>query len=182
VKASSGDNAVKMRVIPKGLGPGVKDQREADPGPEVFGPERDLVKSFRDGRKDQVVGLPAIGQKERVKDIGHREDEMMVFGGQQPPLLSLKPSHLLEALAFGTVTVAAGVVGDLPVSAPITLLDVTAQDCGAALGNGPDDPRLLAGKLRQPIGVLAEDVGEFQLWAVRAALMVRQAMHASALA
>jgi len=181
VKASSGDNAMKMGVIEEGLCPGVKDQREADPGPEVFGPERDLVKSFRDGSKDQVVGLPAMGRKERVKDVGDREDEMMVFGGQQSNLLSLKPSHLIEAPAFGTVTVAARVVGDLPVSAPITFLDVAAQGCGAALGNGSNNPRLLTGKHRQPIGVLAEDVGEFQLWAVRAALMVRRAMHASAL-
>jgi len=96
-----------MRVIEKCLRPGVKHQREADPGPEVFGPKRHLVKSFRYSSKDQVVGLPAIGEKERVKHIGHSEDDMMIFGGQQTLLLSLKPAHLLEAPAFGTVTVAA---------------------------------------------------------------------------
>lgn len=105
MKAFSGDNAVKMRMIQKGLGPGMKHQREVDPGPDIFGSEHDLVKRFREGSKDQVVDLPEIGKKERVKYGGNREDEMMVFGEQQLPLLSLKPSHLLEVLAFGTVTV-----------------------------------------------------------------------------
>jgi len=107
VKASSGDNAVKMKVIEKRLRPGVKHQREADPGSEVFGPKRDLVKSFRYSSKSQVVSLPAIGKKERVKHIGHSEDDMMIFDRQQTLLLGLKPAHLFEALAFGTVTVAA---------------------------------------------------------------------------
>ena len=107
MKTSSGDNAVKMKVIEKRLRPGVKHQREAYFGPEVFGPERDLEKSFRYSSKGQVVGLPAIGKKERVKHIGHSEDDMMIFDGQQTLLLSLKPAHLFEALAFGTVAVAA---------------------------------------------------------------------------
>jgi hypothetical protein len=107
VKTSSSDNAVKMKVIQKRLRPGVKYQREANPGSEVFWPKRDLVKSFRYSSKGQVVGLLAIGKKERVKHIGHSKDDMMIFDWQQTLLLSLKPAHLLETLAFGAVTVAA---------------------------------------------------------------------------
>jgi hypothetical protein len=45
-----------------------------------------------------------------MEPIGNREDDMVVFDGQQGLLLALEPAHFVESLALGTMTVAAGVV------------------------------------------------------------------------
>jgi len=93
------------------------------------------------------------------------EDYVEVLNRQELLLARLDPAQLLQTLALGTVAVAAGVVADLQVVTPITLVDVTAQGSRATLFDGPHDLEMLA---RQ--GMLAavarteapEDVGHFE--------------------
>jgi hypothetical protein len=95
---------------------------------------------------------------------------MVVFDGQQVLLLSLEPSSLIQALAFGAMAIPARVVGDLLVSTAIALLDMASQGGGAAVEDGPNDARLLAAEGGQMIGVLSKDVGQLQRGALAAAV------------
>jgi hypothetical protein len=45
-----------------------------------------------------------------MKPIGNREDDMVVFDGQQGLLPALEPAHFVESLALGAMAVAAGIV------------------------------------------------------------------------
>ena len=99
-------------MIQERLRPGVEDGGEADPRAEVLGPQGDLAEGFRNGGKEQRVGSLWIAEKQRVKDIGDGEDDVVILDGQQGVLLRLEPARLLEVLALGTVAVTAAVVRD----------------------------------------------------------------------
>ena len=49
---------------------------------EVLGSQGDLAKSLSRGGKEQLVGRLGIGEKDRVQDVGHRENDVVVLGGQ----------------------------------------------------------------------------------------------------
>jgi hypothetical protein len=49
--------------------------------------------------------------------MGKRDDDMKVMGWQEPLFPVLEPFGLAQTLAFGTMTVAAGVVGNAGESA-----------------------------------------------------------------
>jgi hypothetical protein len=55
-----------------------------------------------------------------------RDDDMKVMGGEEPLFAALEPLGLAQTLAFGTMTVTAGVVGDAGESAIlVTDIDVS---------------------------------------------------------
>jgi len=88
-----------------------------------------------------------------------------VGDGQEVRLLGLEPLGRLAALALGTVPVPAGVVGDLQLPAVVTPLDVSTQNPGPALGDGPHDPALCRGgpvALPEGLTVAADDLGDLQ--------------------
>ena len=58
-------------------------------------------------------------------------------------------------------------------SAAITLVEMAAQGSGAAVEDGPNDPRLLAAEGGQMIGILPENVGQLQRRALGAAVQGR---------
>jgi hypothetical protein len=65
------------------------------------------------------------------------------------------------------VTVATGIVGDLPVSAPVTLLDVSAEFGGPAVADVLKGSSLLLREgadvsIKKVAAVLPEDVGNFE--------------------
>ncbi len=53
---------------------------------------------------------------------GH--DHMKVMGGEEPLLAPLEPLGLAQTLAFGTMTVTAGIVGDAGESAILLVTDI----------------------------------------------------------
>ncbi len=63
-----------VRVVKKGLCPGVKDGGEADPGAEVLRVRRNFKERLRCGCEQETVGHPWIRQKERVELLRDRED------------------------------------------------------------------------------------------------------------
>ncbi len=95
--------------------------------------------------------------------------------------LSFEPTALMAALAFGTVSVPTGVVGDLSVIAAVALVEVTAKSCGAAVENGPHHACLPTVEMRHWFAALTEDVGQFQFRSISTAVLNRRARHASAL-
>ncbi len=169
-----------MRVQEQGLGPGVQYAGEADRGAEVFGIARHVVQGLRYRGEEQAIAAPGIGAEQGLERVGHGEDDVVVLDGQQMLLLSFEPAELLAALAFGTVPVPAGVVGDLAVITAVALVDVTAEGRGAAVEDGPHHACLPTVETRHWIAALTEDVGQLQFRSISTAVFDRRARHVSA--
>ena len=139
------------------------------------------MQRLRDGGKEQAVGQLRIRTKERMELIGDGEDDMVVFDGQQVPLLRGEPAELLKALTLRAVPISARIVGDLPKSTAVAFVEVTAEGRGAATQDVSYHARLLAVESRKLIRPLAEDVGKFQFRATPTAAWRRRAVHGSTL-
>ena len=119
------------------------------------------------GAEQKVVdhGLVVPGD---VGDLGRqREDDVEVADRQEIGDARGEPPPCRRALAFGTVPVAAGVVGDAVVTAVRARLDMTAEGCGATGLDRRHHLHLaeaeMAGMGRAPGGAMAmEDVGDLQ--------------------
>lgn len=181
IETASGDDAMDVRMEEQSLGPGVQDAGESDRGTEIPGVACDVMQGLRDGGKEQAIATPGIGAEQRVKRVGHGEDDVVVLDRQQMFSLGFEPAELLAALAFGTVPVPAGVVGDLAVIAAVALLDVAAEGGGAAVEDGAHDARLPAVEMRDCIAALAEDVSQLELGSISTAVLNRRVWHGSVL-
>jgi hypothetical protein len=89
-----------------------------------------------------------------------------ILDGQEFGLAGLHPVGGGGGLAFGAMSVAARVVGDLVVPTEVALLDVSAQLSGPADGDVAEDAALLVGEtvavsFEERVSVPAEDVGDF---------------------
>ena len=99
----------------------------ADAGPEVLGIGGDGEQRLGRGAEQQVVDhrLVLVGD---WGDLGRqREDQVEVADRQQIGLPVGKPVPRRRALALGAMAVAAGVVGDLAVTAILAALDMAAE-------------------------------------------------------
>ena len=104
--------------------------------------------------------MEQMRQRENDMVVRYREN---IFDPLRDPF---PPRH---ALAFGAVTVSAGIVVFLHVAAAVALVDVNAIGGRAAGHNGMHHFALLAGQfVLLPIhrSVLTEDVGDFPFWSI----------------
>jgi hypothetical protein len=92
------------------LPPGVKDCGEANSGTKVSLVTGDLLESFRRGLKKDGEKAALVEEHNGLQLVGERKDDVEVGDGQETLLLLVEPFGLLQALAFGTVSVPAGVV------------------------------------------------------------------------
>jgi hypothetical protein len=139
------------------LRPGVEYGREADSGTEP--PERDLLECLRHGLEEQVVGDGRRGQEDRMKHLGNGEDEVEVRNREQLDLACLDPAGFIETLTLRTMPIAAGVVGNLLVSAVIALPDVPTESGRAAARDRTQHALLTQGQALESTCMLANDVG-----------------------
>jgi hypothetical protein len=90
---------------------------------------------------------------------------MKIGGGEQILFPGFKPSLFIQALAFGTMAVAAGVVGDPQSTTMITLIHMAAKLGGAADLNSPHGTQMPHRHLvGLPVGrsIGPEDIGHFK--------------------
>ena len=96
--------------------------------------------------------------------IGKREDDVVIRNGEEivkPVFDPLTPSR---ALAFGAMTVAAGVIGHFGMSAAITAIHVVPESATTTILDRAHNSRLLLGQcmgLTKGIPVEAKDIGYF---------------------
>ncbi len=181
VEPTSGDDAVDVRMKEQRLGPGVQHAGKADRRAEVFRVASHVVQGLRDGGEEQAIAESGISAEQGVERVGHGEDDVVVLDGQQMLLLSVEPAELLAALAFGTMPIPAGVVGDLLVIAAVALVDVTAERRCATAEDSPHHARLPTVETRHWIATLTQDVGQLQLRSISTAVLDRRAGHGSVL-
>lgn len=144
------------------LPPGVQDHGEADLAAEVLLPE--FFEQLRGGLDQQVVEQFLVEPNEGIEEVIDGEDDVIIMDGQKPELLGFEPLGLFEGATFGTVTVLAGFVVELPVFAGVADLHYAAQGRGAAVQDGANRLALL---IRQAVcasefpDVFAEDIRHF---------------------
>ena len=155
------DVGVKQQI----LAPGVEDRKESDLRSKMFGIGGDLRQSLSNRSEQQVVEFFRILPDQRVEQMGQREHDVEVTGGQQFLLPSFDPSLTRLRLALGAVAVPAGVVGEPPIlSASQALIDMTTEERGPATHDSAHDLQLLETEpalmlLDESVAQRAEDIG-----------------------
>src|SRR5687768_8709591 len=99
---------MNVRVKGQGLRPGVEDGDRAGQGSEST--LADVMERLEGGLEQERIAAASISQEERMQRARHREDQVEVLHGEQAARLGFHPPGLLQALALGAVSVAAGVV------------------------------------------------------------------------
>ena len=135
-QASARHDAVDMRMMGKGLAPGVQDGQEADARAEMFRVGGDSQEGLGAQAKNQVVeqALVLIGHGRQFL-VGNREDDVIVFDGQELGLSRLEPSGFGQCLAFRTMPVSAGIVGNDLEVAGVAFVHVPAERLCATRNN-----------------------------------------------
>jgi hypothetical protein len=177
VEGAAGDDAVEMRVEVELSGPGVEHGGDAElcvEPPRIGG---ELEERGGGGTEEQVEARAGISKRQWPQLPGQREDEMEVVGGDDSLSTLLDPSGLCQPLALRAVSVSAGVVGDLDLSALGTEVGMTAQDRRPAVDDGRHDPALLgrqATTLSDGLAVGAEDVRDLEPASLSGALVLER--------
>jgi hypothetical protein len=143
IDASGGHHTMNVRVMMEILSPGVQDGQKADAGSEVTWIGGQGEQRFRDGPEQDSVNEPLVLKSQRADRIRNREDHVEVRPIEQLGFAVLEPLPSRGPLALGTVAVAAGVVGDLLVTASIAPVLVSSQSRGSTKGQITENASLL---------------------------------------
>ena len=164
---------VKVEV----LIPGVQDRGEADLGLKALIVPGKLEQSLGGRVKEEIKNECLVAPGQGLEVVGQGDHQVEVGNGQKPLQALRQPSGLLEALALGTVAVAAGVVGDRQVAAaPAADVHVSAQTGGAAAFDIPHGLMLRrAEAMVFPVvrAMVAKDLGHLQGWSGHASASSR---------
>ncbi len=164
---AAGDDAMDVGVVLEVLPPGVQHGEEADLGPEVLGIGGDLSQGGGGGLEQEAVDHPRVLQGDRVERRGQGEDDVEIRDRQEFRFAGLRPVGGGVCLTLGAVAIAAGVVGDPPVPAPVAGFDMAAQRRGPT-GRDVAQGVALLGPERVPVPVeegvpmASDDVGDFE--------------------
>ena len=145
-QAAARHDAVHMRVMEQVLSPGVQHGDHAGLGAEVLGIGGDGAHRLGRRLEQDVVDDRLVLQGDRGDRRRHGEHDVEVRDRQQLGLSVGEPLRPSQALAFGAVPVAAGIVGDADLAAVGALLDMAAERRRAARLDGAHDPTLPVGQ------------------------------------
>lgn len=121
-----------MRMMVQILTPRVQYQQHADLSAEAFGMSSHAAEGLRRRLEQSIVKHARVGQRQ-LGDRGRQgEDDVEILDRQQMFGLTVEPLGPGQGLAFGTMAVATGVVGDAVMTAVEAMLDMPAQGGGAA--------------------------------------------------
>lgn len=134
---------MQVRMQRQILAPGMKNAEEADLCAEMFRIGGDLQHRFRAGPEQQVVNQFGVPVTQRIQFMRQREDHMEVRHAEQFFLSRGEPALTRLRLALRTVPVTAGVIGDGPMAASRTVIDMAAQRGRAATLDGAQHFQLL---------------------------------------
>src|SRR5580658_4070381 len=166
-ESSAGNDAMQMRMKMQVLTPGVQHGEKADRGAEVSGIGGDGEQSFRSGLKQNGVNLSLVLKRQAADLLRKSEHDVEVRNGQELRLLLGEPLGAGRGLALGAVAIATRVEYFDAMSAPVALIEMTAQDRGPAVPNVSKRFPLLAREHGVPasqeiVSMGAEDIGQFQ--------------------
>ena len=112
---------VQMGVKVEVLIPGVQDCREAQLGPQALiipgKLEVKLEESLGGALKEEIEHECRVAPGQGLEFVGQGDHQVEVGDGQKSLPARRQPLGVLEALALGTMAVAAGVIGDGQITA-----------------------------------------------------------------
>ena len=154
---------MKMQV----LTPSVQHGKEADGSAEMPGVGGDGEQSFRSSLKQDGIDLSWVLKRQATDLLWKREHDVEVRSGQQLRLPFDKPLGTSRGLALGAVAIATRVEYFDAMSAPVALIEMTAQDRSPAVADISKRFPLLAREHGVPASqeivlMSAEDIGQFQ--------------------
>jgi hypothetical protein len=140
------DNAMQVRMMMQILAPGVQHGEKADVRSQVLGVMGNGLQCFGCGTKQDAVDRSFVLQGEWADFFWQREDDMEVGHVKEVLLSGFKPTSTSGSLTLRAVSIATGVVGDLLVSAMVTLLLVSPEGGGATANDIAQNLSLLDGR------------------------------------
>src|SRR4051812_2541296 len=154
---------VGMKV--KRLSPAMEHGKEAGGDAEMLGIGGNGEEGFGGGVEEDVVDEFAVVEGDGGDRLGESEDHVEVLGGQQFGHALLQPFGARQALALGTVPVAAGAIVSVLVLAVVAPFFDMAQLRSPAGFDGMHQAVLIQEhRMRLPVGgtVLSKNVGQLQ--------------------
>src|SRR6185436_8139979 len=120
--------------------------------------------------EQQIVDHLGVAQGQDIELLGQGKDHMEVGHRQKLIAATVEPALLFQTLALGAVAVATGVVADLLGAALVAAINVSTQNRGAAVFDGPHGLQLHTAKsmvLSISFAVEPKDVGHLQAGGAR---------------
>ena len=145
--------------------------------PSQRGIASELEQRFGRAGEEQVEEQLTVAERDGTQLGGQGEDDVEGMSGQDTLHAPLEPASLSKALALGTVPIAAGVVGDLGVSARVAHIQMAAERGCPATRDGVEDGALLGGegvRTSECLAVSADDVRDLDGRSIHAALARRR--------
>ncbi len=170
-EAAAGNDAMQVRMKMQVLTPGVEHGEKADGGAQMSGVGCNGEQSFGSGLKQDGVDLSRVLKRQAADLLRKSEHDVEVRNGQKLRLPLGEPLGAGRGLALRATAIATRVEYFDAMSAPVALIEMTAQDRGPAVANVSERLPLLARQHGVPasqkiILMSAEDIGQFQpmLW------------------
>lgn len=123
---------MNMRMVLKGLPPGVQHTQEADLRAQMLWIGGDLTQRLRRRSEQHIVDNGLVLEGDDLDLLGHREHDVEVGHVEQFGPTVREPLGARETLALWATFVAARVVRDALMATIAARLDVTAKSGGAA--------------------------------------------------
>ena len=114
-EAATGDDAMEMRVMHQGLSPGVQHGEKPDRGAEMPRVRGDRAQGVRGRAEEDAVDDRFVLQGDLGDRLGHGEDDVEVFTGEEVGGAVLDPRGAGQRLAAGAMPIAAA-NGELTIS------------------------------------------------------------------
>ena len=140
-QVSTWHDAVDVPKMAQILAPGVQHADHADLSAQMLGIGGSHPQSFGRGLEQDRIDRRLVMESDLGDLRRHGEDHVEVWDRQQLGLTLGQPLGASQSLTFGTMAVAAGIIGLAHKAAVGAVFDVTAQGCSPARLNRRHDPR-----------------------------------------
>src|SRR5277367_841864 len=134
-EATSGNDAVNMRMVLQVLSPCVQHGKKTDPGAQMFWIGGDLYKSLSAGLEQKIVENPLVLQSQGREIMRYRKDHMEVRRWKQIFSALSQPLLAGVGLALGAMPVSAGVVRNGLMATSRASVQMAAEGLRATVAN-----------------------------------------------
>jgi hypothetical protein len=131
-EAAAGNQAVDVRMICEGAGPGVEHGQQAESGAEALGVLGQVLQGLGTGAQEQVVAEAGVRADPAAQAFGHSEGDQEIGDREQQGRVGRQPLLGVLSAALGAMPIIAGVVGEVTVAAIGAIVERPAQRGGAA--------------------------------------------------
>jgi hypothetical protein len=149
----------------------MEHRKKTDLGSEMLGVKGNLQKSFGAGPEQQIVEELLVLQYEWTELVRQGKHYVEVADGEQFFLASCEPAPTGCHLTFWAMPIATGVENDGTMATTGTLIAMSTQDRGTAVGDStehflvrPVNPAAVVGE--ESFALRPYDVGHLQVWPI----------------